>query len=542
MNNRLFFLLKSFLRKNHLELDWEESRIQLLSHPYYPSLNSITDLFSHFDINNYALRVNNPLEVYSQFPDSFLAEIEDGSTRQLVLVSKKIDEVELMYDKERIENISVNNFFNSWTGILVVVENGERSESYGGFNSKMGKIPFIVYFSTLFMLVSLFIITGPSFFELLYFSLTCIGLYVSYLIVKQELGLHSKILNKICSDENKNTSCDKVLHSRGSTIFQFLKLSDVGLVYFITQALSMIILARIDVQLTAIVLVNTLAIPFTFYSLIYQWKIAKSWCPLCLAIVGILWLQFATLSFNNSVWELIHLINLSYVVFIVCFAVITSLWMVIKPLLEKERLFRNLEVKHLKFKRNFKLFSAALNLNSKIDAEIPYVNELVFGNKGSDALLKLIFITNPMCGFCKESHQLFQKILKLNNPDIQIKIRFNVQATDDNNIGSKIAARTLELYHIENEERCLNALSDIFSEIDGKSWLRKWGGYIDRKYFTTLEYEKEWCNGNFINFTPHLLVNGQGYPDEYEKMDLLFFIDDLIECQEKVERTRLSLK
>lgn len=537
MNNQMFFLLNHFSTKNNIQLDREEVKLQLLSHPYFPSINSITDLFNHFNIDNLALKVDNNLDSYSQIPDTFLAQIKEDKGSQLVVVSKKTDGVELIFDEHKSKNISVHKFFELWTGILVIVEKQEKKDSDN--LNKTDKIKKLVYFSTFVMLSSLFILAKPSLFQIIYFALSCVGVYISYLIVIHELGLHSKILDKFCSGENKNTSCDAVLGSKGAIVFGLFKLSDIGLVYFTALALVSLIISSINLQSTSVIfLINTLAIPFTFYSLYYQWKVVKNWCPLCLSIVSILWLQFGALFLNDAFWKKMYIIDFSYVFFIASLLTTTSLWILIQPLLKKEQLFEKLEIEHIRFKRNFKLFNAALNLNPILDTAIPAVSELVFGNKNPDALLNIIVITNPMCGYCKESHRVIEKILRNENTNIQIIIRFNVSPDDEEAKGTKIAAKILELYHATNEKNCLYALSDIYSEMDADTWLKKWGKTISKTYLTTLKYEKEWCNINKINFTPALLLNGQQYPKEYGKMDLLYFIDELIEEQEILENAQ----
>lgn len=536
MNNQLIFLLNQFAKNNNIQLDKEEAKIQLLSHPYYPSINSITDLFNHFNIDILALKVDINLDTYSQIPESFLAQINEDKGSQLVVVSKKKDGVELIYDEHKTKNISVDEFFELWTGILVVIEKPEKKDSNN--LNKTGNIKKLVNFSTFVILSSFFILAKPSFFQIIYFALSSIGVYISYLIVIHELGLHSKILDKFCSGENKNTSCDAVLSSRGATILGLFKLSDVGLVYFTALVLVSLIITLSNLQSTsAIFMMSTLAIPFTFYSIYYQWKVVKNWCPLCLSIVSILWLQFGALFLNNAFWKYMYIIDFSYLFFITSLLATTSLWILIQPLLKKEQLFEKLEIEHVKFKRNFKLFNATLNLNPILDTEIPAANELIFGNKKSDVLLNIIVITNPMCGYCKESHQVIEKILKNENANIQISIRFNVQP-DEEAKGTKIAAKILELYHTTNVKNCLYALSDIYSEMDADTWLNKWGKTINKEYLTTLKYEKEWCSKNKINFTPALLLNGQQYPKEYDKMDLLYFIDELIEEQEILENAQ----
>ena len=85
-----------------------------------------------------------------------------------------------------------------------------------------------------------------------------------------------------------------------------------------------------------------------------------------------------------------------------------------------------------------------------------------------------------MCGYCKESHKLVENILKNENLDVQITIRFNIRIDDLESNSTKIAAKIVALYHTRSEEVSLEALSDIYGEMDSKTWLNKWGDNINR--------------------------------------------------------------
>jgi len=83
MNNELLFLANTLAKKNNIRLDYKEAKIQLLGHPHYPSLNCITDLFNHFKIDNLALQVDTNQEVFSQIPNTFLAQIVNEDREEL---------------------------------------------------------------------------------------------------------------------------------------------------------------------------------------------------------------------------------------------------------------------------------------------------------------------------------------------------------------------------------------------------------------------------------------------------------------------------
>jgi uncharacterized membrane protein len=523
MNDQLIFLLSQLAKKNNINLDNDETKIQLLSHPYYPSINSITDLFNHFEIDNLAMKVETDLDTFSQLPDSFLAQIQDDNGEELVLVSKVNNKVELVYNNEKSIFKTINEFLEFWTGIIVVIEKPIKKVV-----QKKGVINYIkkgVFILLLSCLSYVFMKSQPSLFQIVYFLLSVSGIYISYLIVQHELGFHSKILDKFCSGQNKKTNCDAVLSSKGATLFGLFKLSDVGLVYFGTLSLGLFLTVLSGFKTNfAFIMISSIAIPFTFISVYYQSRVVKSWCPLCLTIVSILWLQFGSLFLVKSFWENLLSLDYTYVVLTISSLVVISFWMLIQPLLKKEQEFEKLEIEHVKFKRNFNLFNAALNLTTPINVNISNTNELVFGNKKSK--FNIVVVTNPMCGYCKESHKLVEKILSNEDLDLKVIIRFNVSPENMESPGTKIALKILELY--KNEEKCLQALSDIYGAMDAESWMKKWGNTSNNDFLETLRNEKDWCSLNKINFTPSILVNGKQYPKEYGRMDLLYFLDELI--------------
>ena len=82
----------------------------------------------------------------------------------------------------------------------------------------------------------------------------------------------------------------------------------------------------------------------------------------------------------------------------------------------------------------------------------------------------------------------------------------------------------------KNGEKCLKAMTDIYEGMAVKKWLDKWDNCSKKeKYLNILKAEKDWCLANNISFTPELLINGKSYPKEYNKADLIYFMEDLVE-------------
>ena len=69
--DNLYELVKVFLTKTGHSLNSEELKLQLLSHPTYPSLHSVTGVLTHFRIDNVAVDVPIDQETLEQLPDVF---------------------------------------------------------------------------------------------------------------------------------------------------------------------------------------------------------------------------------------------------------------------------------------------------------------------------------------------------------------------------------------------------------------------------------------------------------------------------------------
>jgi hypothetical protein len=156
------------------------------------------------------------------------------------------------------------------------------------------------------------------------------------------------------------------------------------------------------------------------------------------------------------------------------------------------------------------------------------LNEIVLGNK--EAPIQIVLVTNPRCFFCKEAHQVFHDVLKSRKENIQLIIRFNINISfTEGNSSLEISNQLLEIYTSQSENNTLQALDEIYSDIEPDVWLQKWKSTTFFGHISELEKAKEWCTKNAVNFTPAIFINGYLFPKEYNKKDITFFIDDLIE-------------
>ncbi|AXT19835.1 hypothetical protein D1817_08060 [Flavobacteriaceae bacterium] len=524
MNNSLATQVELLLFNNAISCDKEELSFQIESHPSYPSLHSITGVLDHFNIDNIALDVPINQETLSQLPNCFLAQIKDESGMSFVIVNNNNEVYNLISGDKKKQNVSSSEFLEKFTGIIVAVEKTEGIELKKNDTSKVNTILISL---SLMLLAGLFIKVSSSLSTAVYFLLSAIGVYISRAIIKQELGEQSLLGDAFCSQStNTGNSCNSVLSSKGAQFGRY-KLSDFSMIYFIGLLLSTLLLTLIASSLTIVFIFSLIAIPVTLYSIYYQYAVVKQWCFLCLSVTAVLWIQAAlilSLNYNSIVLSNITLNALLVSSF--SFLSVFTIWNILSPNIKLIKELKESKIKYFKFKRDYSLFEALLNKSTVVDTTITGASEVVFGNP--EAPLNITLITSPFCGHCKPVHTLIEQVLKKHSEEVQIHIRFSTH--QDNTPLINITSRLLELYHTESKAKCLEAMHDIYGGLTSEQWFNKWGETNNRApYLNTLKLASEWCKDKNINFTPEILINGRSFPKEYERSELIYFIEDLYE-------------
>ncbi|MDE5421648.1 cysteine peptidase family C39 domain-containing protein [Ancylomarina sp. DW003] len=525
MNESLYDLLKGLLTKNSIKVDNTELRLQLLGHPSYPSLHSITGVLDHFRIPNLAIEIPQTEENISLLPDYFIAHVKNKKNDDFVLVNKKGQELRVQYEGGKKELISVSNFIDIWTGIVLVIESDENVKSDSSINFSK-----ILLTLSPILLAACFMFFSQNINISIHFVLSMLGLTTCALIIQHELGVSSAVLNKICSGTSDKLSCNDVMESKGAKFFGFLKLSDLGIIYFLTMSLSSLLLLIGKEDFVSLYLISIVVLPFTLYSIYYQFRIVKKWCLLCLSVVLVLWMQsglafLATNPTSNFKFSLSPYLLVALSVYLT-----SILWIFIAPLLRKEQAYFKLKIQNHKFKRNFEIFNNLLSRSQPINTQLPDTNEIVFGDLNSE--LEIVVVTNPMCGFCKNAHKLIHMSLD-HEVNVKIIVRFNISSNPEA-LDTRIASKLIENFHLKGAQMCLKAMDGVYGNGPKSDWLNKWGETQNENYDYILINEKKWCLDKNILFTPVVLINGKSYPPEYDFEDLEYFLDDLCEKEERV--------
>lgn len=505
-------LVKKLLIENKYSNVVDEFEDLFSSHPNYPSLFAITDTLTLLGVENLAIKI--PKEQFVELPEIFLTLYKG----ELVLLSKNNDLITVLDEKGKKLKLTLDLFLGDWDQIVIAVEpNTEKKIEL----KKTSKWVLLGLPLLLLILLSSFS-NGYSISSILLLGLNVLGLVLSVLVLQEKFGIKTEIVSKLCN-MNQETSCDSVIKSDQSQITSWLSFTDLPLLFFGSNFLSLLLSPILSVSIISGL--SLLTIPFLIYSVWIQKFKIKKWCLLCLGISGVVLLQGVFFVFNPFSFNAFT--PSGFVSYLFSVTLLFSAWFLMKPVLENE-IKATREVKELKrFKRNFKVFSS---LTKEIDSKniLEKLKGIEIGN--FEASTNILFFLSPSCGHCHKAFADAYELYKKNPESIYLKILFNVNPENEQN-KYKIIVQNLLYINSVDSDKAKEALIDWhINEIELDLWKEKWGIDIHDMMVNNEMYDQyNWCVENEFNYSPVKIINGKLFPNEYEIADLYYFMNDFEE-------------
>jgi len=513
-----FSSLFHYLKHENISIDHDEFEFQAQSHPNYPSILSIVDTLSFFNINNGAISVEkSEIEL---LPDHFLALLDVSSKPQFYFIERKGEAYFYVKDKKEI---SKKNLELDWQNTVILIEKAEvDTNAFRDENSNASWM--LPAFSSIlfFSIIALFQI---SLAVKLFFALPIFGILCSLAALKDLFGTKSELLDKFCKLAS-NSSCSAVIESRRWKIFEILNFSDLSIVFFSAQFF-LFFLYFLSLDVDVFFYFNKILIfcslPLITASIYYQKFVEKKWCPICLSIILIILLELIYINVFFEVNAVFSVVNLSIFGFVI--TAVSLAWFQVKKTLTRQKQLKDREITNNRFMRNYQIFKNNLLSMDRIEL----VNSpIILGNKESH--IEITVITSPFCSYCKEAHGILEKILYRNSNEVKIKILMNVNFEKIDNEKKAFFRILMAIYLQNGQEAFLSAFHDWFENKNLQKWIEKNDlAYNEAEVDEVYDLQNQWCVKNDVNFTPALYVNEYSYPTAYERESLLFFVNDLVD-------------
>lgn len=504
---------------NNLGVNVTKTTVQesLQNHPDYPSLTAISDCLNEWKVDNQAFRLAiNDIKL-DKYEYPFVAHLRVNNG-ELALI-KSIHDGHVSYSNENGENqiMDYSLFLKQWDGITLLARKNKDSGEANYFSKlifeSFNQIKWIL--TLILMSTLIFQYFWHQGVENMFITLavsTLAGVGLSALLLGNSINEQNPLIRNLCNLGGKS-NCNAILKSEAAKLTPWLSWSEIGFFYFTGSLLSLLFL--LEDSLPYLFILNVLALPYTFYSIYYQWK-AKSWCILCCSIQVLLWLQF--LIFTQLDTSLFLNMGIALML-MVSFLIPILIWSLIKSSLvdaaQKEPLRKQLN----KFKYNDTLFNQALNAQPKIkiDDEI----SIVLGNRDADICITLA--SNPFCNPCGKAHQQLEDYFGTRS-DVKLQIVFNgSQKTDEGK--AKIIKHFLTCAkgtQYEIKELLGSWYSQNIKDYD--KWSERYPLDLNDSIDDVLIKQANWFSDNQVQRTPTIFINGHQLPTPYQLEDLKYLL------------------
>ena len=506
----------------------------LQNHPDWPSLLCISDSLNKWHIPNGAgkIDVNN----ISELPVPFMAYTNNRENPLAIVKEVAADSIQVFqtnYNKQTI--ISKEAFIRNWGGIYLVAEPETNS---GEINYKLNKrkeffnalTPFsaiaVVIILSLLLLKNLVGVNGefkaPNNLGIyLQYLILLIGVFVTSLLLWYEIDKNNPVLQKVCTGIVKG-NCNAILSGNQAKVFNWLSWSEVGFFYFTGGLIVMLSASEASAGLLVIAWLNMLALPYTLFSVYYQWRVAKQWCVLCLAVQALLLLGGVNVIANGFSSSLPPFTFLFIANCLLLYLLPPLIWYAVKPYILRLQEAKNTKREYLRIKFNAEIFETLLKKQKSIHIPVDGLG-IDLGNPA--ATNTLVKVCNPYCGPCAKAHPEIEKLLE-ENKNLKAKIIFTAP-DDPENISFKPVNHLLAINEQGNYKKTKQSLDDWYlaEKKDYELFAAKYpmNGELTMQG-GKIEAMNKWCKAMEINFTPTIFLNGNQLPGAYSIGDLQYFL------------------
>jgi uncharacterized membrane protein len=513
--------IENILRKLNIKIS-KSGLKKIIWHPSYPSVVCFLDTLDEFKVKNQVVKLHSNQLKELELPA--IALCKENEDEYFVLL-KDISETNIIYFDTEKGNIKENleSFQKKWDGLILLLSIDEDSgePNYVEKKRKEFLTNIETYLSYAFLLVIILLTstTFLNFSNFILWGILAIGFIFSLILIVNEFGEKNNFINKLCHF-NKKIDCDTVLQSDVSKIFGWLSWVEIGLFYFSGSLLSLSISLQfhsIQSVLPLLLLINSLAIPFTAYFLYYQSAVIKKWCSLCLSIQIVILSEFLFLLTNKVRYsELPDYSFQTTSIYLTAFLIPIIIWFLVKQQFQKNRELYSIEKESYSLKRNTVLFKALLNQEKKVSiSELP--NEIRLGNP--EASITLTMISNPYCIPCSDAHKEVMELLNFYDDDVNVIIRF-VSVNKEHDVVIN------HILNLASDEKIGNVLHDWYMTRNYGKWSQK---HKISNICMLDNYANLWAKQTDFNSTPTFFLNGKKIVSPFSIYDLKFHLRELIE-------------
>lgn len=341
-------------------------------------------------------------------------------------------------------------------------------------------------------------------------ALGSVGILVCCLLMEKQLSGQSRYGDRVCS-LFRRADCNSVLDGPMAKVFG-ISWSEVGLGYF---AAGILLLSLYPASSGPVAAINWVAMLYGVWSVYYQWRVAKSWCVLCVIVQAVIWAMGITAIFSalseSLVFDVVGIL-LSCITFAVCIMAVHQY--ALAGAVEKERVHAVRQYRALKADSTV---AQTLIGKGEYHETTRDDSSVIFGN--SEAEMRVAILSNPHCNPCARMHERVERLLGMAGNEICVQYifsSFNERLEDSSRY-------LIACYFDSQQDEALRKFDlwytkDKFDHerVVKENEIRIHTERVEKE----MEKHKKWRERTSLTETPTVLVNGHKLPEGYELEDL----------------------
>jgi hypothetical protein len=464
-----FWAVKQLFNLKEANLTSTTLKNKLLQEPTFPSLLSLSNVLTDFNVFNTPIVINT--KQIAKIPLPAIAYLENGMG--FVTISKvelENNKVEYCHDQLGTFKESITGFSQKWQGLVLIAKPNEGFEEEN-FEINL-RLENTIKFRMPFIYTSLAFILGYFILDKIHFTpinqigysygisfIKIVGLILSIILVRFSIYGEKSIVESTNGIERIKNNFITSLNLESRKIFGWLTWSDIGLIYFIS-GLSSLFLLDVNNALVFLKWLNFITIPYTIWAIYYQIAVIQKWCLICLGAMALLWIEFYFLINTPVFFKENNSFSISIILIVIILVIVN--WVFIKKHLissiTNEDLYYSLQ--RIKFSSEY--VRSIFNNNQSFTPLFEEMQTVLVGNP--DAEHTLLAVLNPNSTI---SSIRFNELISLTTSNTKINCKiFLVPDSSNDLLGIKVIRNIFNL----SEDQRLLALSNWFKQPNFKKY------------------------------------------------------------------------
>ena len=517
-------LLREYLSFFKIYPNSQKLHLVLKSSPSYPSVLSIVQTCIYFGLKTKAYKADYDALLKNNIP--VIVHLKEDSDEKFVLVKKVTDKCVIYRDTTTLKTIETppENFSAKWTGILVLSEKSKEQWHLQN-NIPLKKFGVIALLLIAVLTVFLYNIQNLSVFAFVMFLLKCAGIWLTYNLIRYEKGVSSSSLDDFCR-KKASFDCDKVLASKASRIFNAVSVADSGFIYFVT-GLSVLVMSIFSGERDTVLLIlfylSVCATPFILFSILYQKIVVKKWCPLCLSVAGIIFLENSWFLFYPSKASVFNYVQ-PFILLLFSFIISILILCFFKRFLQQQIESLTDKTESLRIKRNPLILASVFNRQQQ--TVIPQKHQIIIGNQQSPVVITTLL--NPMCRPCAKKVKNIITLLEKYPQKLLWQIRFDGIETNEYHPINQMQLHLIQLCNNKKDNVKLQIMTDWYRK-QSMQWFSKKYPVKEITKETLLNFAEQNAANKELNIQkiPTIWMNNREFPEEYSVTDIPFLLTNV---------------